>query len=110
MERLHLHIQQLQFELADVREKSGSNLDGSHISQTNLKDASEFGQSNGSQLDVNGNGSPSANSGSLQNGNAESVSGENTSTQVEYALPFLLCYLWCLRALLKILSYVSNEP
>lgn len=81
MERLHLHVQQLQLELADAREKTGSNMDGSSLSQKNLKDASELGQSNGGQQDVNSNGSPSA--GSLQNGNPESVSGGNTSAQAD---------------------------
>ncbi|KAG8390448.1 hypothetical protein BUALT_Bualt01G0084400 [Buddleja alternifolia] len=88
MERLHLHIQQLQLELADVREKSGSVVDGSHVAQTNLKDSSELGQSNGSELEVNGNKSPNANSSSMQNGNSESASsfasGGNTSTQTDH--------------------------
>ncbi|KAL0382469.1 UNVERIFIED_CONTAM: hypothetical protein Scaly_0534200 [Sesamum calycinum] len=84
MERLHLHIQQLQLELASLREKSGSNLDGSHASQTNLKDASELGQSNDTQVEVNGNGSPGGNTGGLQNGNSEIASGGNPSTQADH--------------------------
>ncbi|KAK4436189.1 hypothetical protein Salat_0782600 [Sesamum alatum] len=84
MERLHLHLQQLQLELASLREKNGSNLDGSHASQTNLKDASELGQSNGTQLEVNGNGSPVGNDGGLQNGNSEIASGGNTSKQADH--------------------------
>ncbi|KAK6118517.1 hypothetical protein DH2020_047784 [Rehmannia glutinosa] len=84
MERLHLHIQQLQLELADVREKSGSNLDGSHTSQTNLENASELGKSNVSQLEVNGNASESANSGVIQSGNSDGGSGGNTSTQGDH--------------------------
>ncbi|KAL7108174.1 hypothetical protein ACP275_06G098600 [Erythranthe tilingii] len=83
MERLHLHIQQLQLELADVREKSGSNLDGSHISQTNLKDTSELEKTNGRQLEVIVDDSPSTNAGSLQ-GNSESASVGNTSTQADH--------------------------
>ncbi|KAL2527526.1 hypothetical protein Adt_12580 [Abeliophyllum distichum] len=83
MERLHLHVQQLQVELANVREKSGSNSDGSRVSQTGLKDVSDVGRSNGSQ--VNGNFMPLENSGSLQRENAESTSsfpsGGNTSMQ-----------------------------
>lgn len=94
MERLHLHIQQLQLELADAREKTGTNMDGSNLTQKNLKDPSELGQSNGGQQDVNSNGSPSA--GSVQNGNPESVSGGNTSAQVQFALIFLFCcVVWC---------------
>ncbi|KAK4403703.1 hypothetical protein Sango_0738900 [Sesamum angolense] len=84
MERLHLHIQQLQLELVSLREKSGSNLDGSHASQTNLKDASELGQSNDTQVEVNGNGSPGGNTGGLQNGNSEIASGGNPSTQADH--------------------------
>ncbi|KAL0358840.1 UNVERIFIED_CONTAM: hypothetical protein Sangu_0733400 [Sesamum angustifolium] len=84
MERLHLHIQQLQLELASLREKSGSNLDGSHASQTNLKDASELGQSNDTQVEVNGNGSPGGNTGGLQSGNSEIASGGNPSTQADH--------------------------
>lgn len=81
MERLHLHIQQLQLELADVREKSGSKLDGSQLSQTNLKDASELGHNNDSNMDVNGSVQPSAYAGGVH-GNSESASGVNASTQV----------------------------
>ncbi|CAA2999451.1 Hypothetical predicted protein [Olea europaea subsp. europaea] len=93
MERFHLHIQQLQLELADAREKSGSYSDASHISQINPKDASEAGQSNGSQLEVKGNGTPSENSGSVQNGNVEGtpsfVPGVNTSMQTDvHGVPF----------------------
>ncbi|KAL2558812.1 hypothetical protein Fot_03551 [Forsythia ovata] len=94
MERFHLHMQQLQLELADAREKSGSYSDASHISQINSKDASEVGQSNGNQLEVNGNGTPSENSGSLQNGNVEGTSssfvpGGSTSTQTDaHGVPF----------------------
>ncbi|KAL9164307.1 hypothetical protein ABFS82_06G097600 [Erythranthe guttata] len=83
MERLHLHIQQLQLELADVREKSGSNVDGSLISQTNLKDTSELEKTNGRQLEVIVDESPSTNAGSLQ-GNSESASVGNTSTQADH--------------------------
>ncbi|KAG6426602.1 hypothetical protein SASPL_110828 [Salvia splendens] len=83
MERLHLHIQQLQLKLVDSREKTGSNMDGSNISHKNLIDASKLEQSNDSQQDVNVNGSQGTNIGSLQNGNFECVSGGNTSTQVD---------------------------
>ncbi|XP_022878465.1 uncharacterized protein LOC111396290 isoform X3 [Olea europaea var. sylvestris] len=87
MERFHLHMQQLQLELADAREKSGS------YSQINSKDASEVGQSNGSLLEVNGNGTPGENSASLLNGNVEVASsfvpGGNMPTQTDaHAVPF----------------------
>lgn len=82
MERLHLHIQQLQLELVDSREKTGSNMDGSNISHKNLIDASKPEHINDSQQDVNVNNSQGTNIGSLQNGNFERVSGGNTSTQV----------------------------
>ncbi|CAI9771423.1 unnamed protein product [Fraxinus pennsylvanica] len=85
MERLHLHIQKLQIELADVREKSGSKSDVSSNSQTGSKDASHVGRSNDSQ--VNGNFTPLENCGSLQHENAETTlslpSGGNTSMQVK---------------------------
>nr|XP_023918146.1 uncharacterized protein LOC112029690 [Quercus suber] len=76
MERLHMHtIQQLQLELADARERSGIYSDESRISQTNSKDVSQFGQSNGNQLDANGGGGTSGgNSGVLPNGNSDNVS------------------------------------
>ncbi|CAL5367730.1 unnamed protein product [Camellia sinensis] len=88
MERLHLHtVQQLQVEQADAREKSGTYPDESHVSQTNSKDASQFGQNDGNQLDVNGIVTPSANSGVLPNGNVENVSSfvstGNASTQCQ---------------------------
>ncbi|KAL0317937.1 UNVERIFIED_CONTAM: hypothetical protein Sangu_2208000 [Sesamum angustifolium] len=83
MERLHLHIQQLQLELADIREKSGSHSDGSHASLTNSNDASRIGHINGSQSEVNDDNSPSVNSGNLQNGNSE-TSGGSTLTQTDH--------------------------
>ncbi|KAI3457950.1 hypothetical protein Pfo_014613 [Paulownia fortunei] len=83
MERLHLHLQQLQLEIADAREKSGSHSDGSHVSHTNSNDASRLGHVNHSQLEVNDNNSSSANSGSLQNGNSETSVG-NTLTQTDH--------------------------
>ncbi|KAL3650592.1 hypothetical protein CASFOL_006995 [Castilleja foliolosa] len=85
MERLHMHIQGLQLELADVREKSGIKVDDSHTSQTNLNNASDPEKSNGSQLEVNGNASQSAKSGGLQSEISESASGGNTSTPGNHA-------------------------
>ncbi|KAK8518354.1 hypothetical protein V6N12_017503 [Hibiscus sabdariffa] len=55
MERLHLHtIHQLQFELAAARERNSSYADESHASQTKSEDISQFGKSNGNQVDSNG--------------------------------------------------------
>ncbi|XP_042057436.1 uncharacterized protein LOC121801993 isoform X1 [Salvia splendens] len=82
MERLHLHIQQLQLELVDVREKTGSNMDGSNISHKNVITASTPENGNGGQQEVHSNGSQTTNIGSLQNGKFE-VSGGNTSTQAD---------------------------
>ncbi|KAJ6340725.1 hypothetical protein OIU77_008475 [Salix suchowensis] len=74
MERIHLHtIQQLQLELADARERSGSYTDETHLSQSNPKDVSSFSQNNGNQLDVNGTTASNANNGALQNGNADNA-------------------------------------
>ncbi|KAJ4835902.1 hypothetical protein Tsubulata_006162 [Turnera subulata] len=72
LERLHLHtVQQLQLELADARERSGSYPD--NLSQ-NSKDISKFVQNNGNQLDLTGNGASNANNGGLPNGNADNSS------------------------------------
>ncbi|TYH58097.1 hypothetical protein ES332_D08G131400v1 [Gossypium tomentosum] len=74
MERLHLHtIHQLQLELADVRERNGSYTDGSHMSQTKSKDLSQFGQTNGKQVDSNGSGGTNANTGIISNGASDNV-------------------------------------
>ncbi|KAG6422538.1 hypothetical protein SASPL_119114 [Salvia splendens] len=82
MERLHLHIQQLQLELVDVREKTGSNMDGSNISHKNVIDASTPEKGNGGQQEVHSNGSQTTSIGSLQNGKFE-VSGGNMSAQAD---------------------------
>ncbi|KAL9437053.1 hypothetical protein AB3S75_022986 [Citrus x aurantiifolia] len=84
MERLHLHtIQQLQRELADARERSGTFTDDSHISHNNSKDATQFAPNNGNQLAANG-GALSGNTGILPNGNSDSAesfaSSGNAST------------------------------
>ncbi|KAG6753595.1 hypothetical protein POTOM_041577 [Populus tomentosa] len=74
MERVHLHtVQQLQFELADARERSGSYADESHLSQSNTKDESNFIQNSGNQLDVNGTAASIASNGALSNGNADNA-------------------------------------
>nr|POF03206.1 hypothetical protein CFP56_42501 [Quercus suber] len=91
MERLHMHtIQQLQLELADARERSGIYSDESRISQTNSKDVSQFGQSNGNQLDANGGGGTSGgNSGVLPNGNSDNVSSFASTGNAPAQVTFL---------------------
>ncbi|GMP70712.1 hypothetical protein CsSME_00029446 [Camellia sinensis var. sinensis] len=89
MERLHLHtIQQLQLELADARERSGTYTEESRVSQTNSNDALQYGQNNGNQLDVDGGVTTNSNSGDLPNGNVENVtsfvSTGNASTQADH--------------------------
>ncbi|KAL4325063.1 hypothetical protein GQ457_11G032320 [Hibiscus cannabinus] len=74
MERLHLHtVQQLQLELADVRERNGSYIDESHMSQRKSKDLSQFGQNNGQQVDSNGSGAASANTAVISTGASDNV-------------------------------------
>ncbi|XP_041009698.1 uncharacterized protein LOC121253842 isoform X2 [Juglans microcarpa x Juglans regia] len=89
MERHHLHtMQQLQLELADARERSGTYSDEPGLSQTKSKDVSQFDQSNGIQLDANGGGTLSGNSAVLPNGNSGNVSSfastGNSSTQTDH--------------------------
>lgn len=80
-------IQQLQLELADARERSGAYNDDSRMSQTSSnKNASQFGQDNGNQFDVNGGISSGGNNGLLPNENSDNVppfaSSGNASAQV----------------------------
>lgn len=82
MEKLHMHIQQLQLELADAREKSGIQLDEPHVSHANSNDISQGRHANGSPLEVNDSNLPKADTSNLQNGNSES-SGGNSLTQVD---------------------------
>ncbi|KAJ4726737.1 Reticulocyte-binding 2 a [Melia azedarach] len=87
MERLHLHtIQQLQHELADARERSGTFTDDSCVSQKNSKDASQFSANNENQLDAN-RVALSANTSILPNGNSDNAesfaSSGNASTQMD---------------------------
>lgn len=77
MERLHLHtLQQLEIELSEGRERSGTYSNGSRTTQTNVKDASHFLHSNGSQLEASGGSSPAGDSRGLQNGDSEIVSAQ----------------------------------
>lgn len=89
MEKLHLHIQQLQLELVDAREKSGIQLDESHVSHANSNDVSQVRHANGSPLEVNDSNLPKPDIGNLQNGNSESSVG-NSLTKVKYA-PMVFC-------------------
>ncbi|XP_052875009.1 uncharacterized protein LOC108457246 isoform X4 [Gossypium arboreum] len=73
MERLHLQtIHQLQFELADARERNSSYTDESHASQAKSKDLSQFGKNNGNQVDSNGSVSTN-NAWVISNGASNSV-------------------------------------
>ncbi|PON81202.1 RNA polymerase II degradation factor [Trema orientale] len=89
MERLHMHtIQQLQIELADARERSGTFTDETRISQENSKDVSQFGQNDGNQLEMSGGGTSSGSNVALPNGNSDNVtsyaSTGNASSQVDH--------------------------
>lgn len=81
-------VQQLQLELADARERGGTFADESCVSQENLKDVSQFGQSNGNQLDINGGGTSGGNTGAVPNGNSDDISSfasaGNASNQVAF--------------------------
>ncbi|CAN4085645.1 unnamed protein product [Withania somnifera] len=85
-ERLHMHMQQLQLELAEAR--GGTYSDGSQASNLNSKDASHLGQSNGNQLNASGSSTPRESSIGLQNGNVENTpsfaSTRNVSTQSDH--------------------------
>ncbi|XP_062119999.1 uncharacterized protein LOC133834409 isoform X2 [Humulus lupulus] len=89
MERVHMHsIQQLQLELADARERSGTFTDESRVSQDNSNDASRYGQNNGNQLEMNGGGSSGGSNVALSNGNSDNAtsfsSTGNASSQVDH--------------------------
>ncbi|KAK9009927.1 hypothetical protein V6N11_036449 [Hibiscus sabdariffa] len=73
MERLHLHaIHQLQLELAAARERNSSTADESHAPQAKSEDSSQFGKSNGNQVDSNGSVSTN-NTWLISNGASDSV-------------------------------------
>ncbi|KAH1112777.1 hypothetical protein GLYMA_04G230800v4 [Glycine max] len=90
MERVHLHaIQQLQLELADARERSGTFNDDSRMSQINSKNnVTQFGQENGSQFDLNGSNASGGNNGLLPSESTANdgpfVSTGNASIQTEH--------------------------
>ncbi|XP_027902327.1 uncharacterized protein LOC114162592 isoform X3 [Vigna unguiculata] len=90
MERVHLHtIQQLQLELADARERSGTYNDDSRMSQMNSKsNATQFGHENGSQFDLNGSNASGGNNGLLPNESTDNgvpfSSTGNASIQTEH--------------------------
>ncbi|KAL3342350.1 hypothetical protein AABB24_026393 [Solanum stoloniferum] len=86
MERLHMHMQQLQLELAEAR--GGTYSEGSQVSNLNSKDASHLGQTNGSQLNASGSSTPGESSIGLQNGTVENApsfsSTGHVSTQSDH--------------------------
>ncbi|CAN8252778.1 unnamed protein product [Cochlearia groenlandica] len=62
MERLHLHtVQQLQLELANVREACGSNSGQAHTSKVNSNGTSQIIQTSGNQFGAHGNITESTN-------------------------------------------------
>lgn len=69
--------------MADAREKSGSQSDGIHVFHTHSNDASRLENVNGFQLEVNDHNSPTANTGSLENGNSGTSEGSKLP-QVKY--------------------------
>lgn len=76
-------VQQLQLELADARQRSGTYTDESRVANSTSKDASQFGRNNGNQIEMN---MSNGNTGALPNGNPEDVSSfsstVNASNQV----------------------------
>ncbi|RAL39802.1 hypothetical protein DM860_013003 [Cuscuta australis] len=88
MERLHLHIQQLQIVLTEARERNGTSPDCSQVSDETSKGTSQYELKNGSKLNENSNSqSFSANPRNVPNGNAETAlsitSVGNVSTQCQ---------------------------
>ncbi|MED6210030.1 hypothetical protein PIB30_060213 [Stylosanthes scabra] len=90
MERLHLNaIQQLQIELADIRERSGTYHEDSQMSQMNSKkNVTQFGQENGNQFDYNGSNASGGNNGLIPNEGSDNVppfaSSGNASIQTDH--------------------------
>lgn len=76
-------VQQLQLELADARQRSGTYADESRLANSSSKEASQFGRNNGNQIDMN---TSNGDAGALPNGNSEDVpsfsSTVNASSQV----------------------------
>ncbi|CAK8567667.1 unnamed protein product [Lathyrus sativus] len=81
MERLHLHtIQQLQLELAEARERTGTYNDDSRLSQISSKsNVAQYGQENGNQFDLNGGNASGGNTGLLTNENSDNAPPFSTS-------------------------------
>ncbi|XP_019437328.1 PREDICTED: uncharacterized protein LOC109343478 isoform X2 [Lupinus angustifolius] len=87
MERLHLHtIQQLQLELAEARERSGTYSDDSQMNSKN--DVTQFGQDSGNQFDLNGGSASGGNNGHLSNQSSDNVppfaSSSNATIQTDH--------------------------
>lgn len=89
-------IQQLQHELADAR--NGTFTEEARLAQKDSKDVTQFGQSNGNQLDVNGGGATNTNSVVLPNGIADNaasyVSSANASTQVGVLMVIVILFIF----------------
>ncbi|XP_071725249.1 uncharacterized protein [Rutidosis leptorrhynchoides] len=85
MERHHIHtIQQLQLELAGARDRSGTYTEKSRMSHIS-NDGAQFGQTNETNLDLNGSAATSTNAEVLPNGSVENIqsfaSTDNASIQ-----------------------------
>lgn len=92
-----LAVQQLQLELSEARERSGTY---SEEAQATHKDNSHFGHIKESEQDSNGGSSPADISKGLQNGNVDIVSSfaltGNASTQVKKLLfSVVYCSIVC---------------
>ncbi|CAH9070706.1 unnamed protein product [Cuscuta epithymum] len=86
MEHMHLHLQQLQIELTEAKERNGTSTDCSQASKETAKDTSQHGLEKGNEHNESAsNGVSPANSGHVPNGNAETAlplsSFGNLSTQ-----------------------------
>ncbi|KAK4769232.1 hypothetical protein SAY86_027382 [Trapa natans] len=85
MERFHLHtIQQLQLELAEVRDRCGTHAGESHVSQVKSNEISCFGHHNGAQRDTNGS---SRKSGTLSYGNSDNSLVASNGIMSDYRSP-----------------------
>lgn len=97
-------MQQLQIELADARERSGTYNDESNISQTSSKDVSQYGQTNGNQL---GGAASTGNNGTLSNGNPENAPSFNLTGNSSIQVG--LCVLPVQLLILKVSTWINNK-
>ncbi|VFQ80962.1 unnamed protein product [Cuscuta campestris] len=87
MERLHLHIQQLQAELTEAKERNNTISDGSQVSKSSSKDTAQIGKRSSGLLLDSGKDVPGVKSGHSSNGHDESdssLSAMNASTQNDH--------------------------